>query len=254
MRKLIPDTNVMILNESHDLISNEKAFVKMDAGCVWVYLLEDGVRVGAAFAGPSRFAVDAIAETKIGAMGESMTGSLQGVQLYVGVVSLENLSKSADGSNLQKQGFQNTQSFIAEIESTMKDLLNGDHSQTKIDHKEPSQIFLGRDSEKVKLIIILSEKRGLVFTYGKQVFVLGDDNLVSVSKSGVVVSGKNGKQIIVGKGGIHGLDSFMDIGPIITESVTEAMKGLRGLKSLKSMKQTMKDFPYDNVDDFDWED
>jgi hypothetical protein len=254
MRKLIPDNNVMTITEDYDLISHEKAFVKMEAGCVWVYLLEDGVRVGAAFAGPSRFAVDAIAETKVGAMGESVTGSLTGVQLYIGAVPLENISKNAAGSDLQKQGFQDTQSFTSDVELAIKDQLNGDHVKTRIDQKEPAQIFLGRDSEKTKLVLVLSKKRGLVFTHGKQVFVLGDDNMVSVSKSGVVVTGKNGKQIVVGKGGIHGLDSFMDIGPIVTESVTEAMKSLKGLKSLKSMKQTMKGFPYDNVDDFDWED
>lgn len=254
MRKLTPDTNVMMLTESHDLISHEKAFVKMETGCIWVYLLEDGVRVGAAFVGPSRFAVDAIAETKFGAMGESVVGSLKGVQLYIGNVSMENISKGADGSDLQKQGFQNTQSLITEIDLAIKEHLNGDHSETKIDEREPSQIFFGRDSEKKKLILVLSEKKGLVFIHGKQVFVLGDDNMVSLSKSGVVVTGKNGKQIIVGKSGIQGLDSFMDIGPIVTESVTEAMKGLKGLKSLKSMKQTLKGFPYDNVDDFDWED
>jgi hypothetical protein len=254
MRKLIPDDNVMTITEDYDLISHEKAYVKMEAGCVWVYLLENGVRVGAAFAGPSRFAVDAIAETKVGAMGESVTGSLDGVQIYVGAMLLENLSKRADESDLQKVGFQDAKSFLSETESAIKDHLNGDQSETKIDQKEPAQIFLGQDLERTKIVLVLSKRRGLVFTYGKQVFVLGDDNIVSVSKSGVVVTGKNGKQIVIGKGGIHGLDSIVDIGPIITESVTEAMKSLKGLKSLKSMKQTMKGFPYDNVDDFDWDD
>jgi hypothetical protein len=254
MKRLIPDTNVMILTEDYNLISHDKAIVKLEAGCVWVHLLEDNRQVGAAFIGPSNFAVDAIAETKIGAMGESVTGSLEGVQLYIGNVSFESISKIAEDSDLQKQGFKDAQSFVVEIESTIKDQLNGDHSQTRIDQKEQSQIFFGRDSEKVKLIIVLSKEKGLVFTYKKQVFVLGDDSMVSVSKSGVIVTGKNGKQLIVGKSGIHGLDSIMDIGPIVTESVTEAMKSLKGLKSLKSMKQTMKDFPYDNVDDFDWDD
>ena len=254
MKKLIPDDNVMVTTEDLDLISHEKALVKMDAGCVWVYLLEEGVRVGAAFVGPSRYAVDAIAETKLGAMGESVSGALEGIQLYIGVVPLEAISKSADDSSLQQRGFHDRKSFLAEIESTIKDQLNGDRSQVKVDQKEKSQILFGRDIEKVKLILILSQKKGLVFTHGKQVFVLGDDNMVSVSKSGVAITDKHGKHIVVGKGGIHGIDSFVDIGPIITESVTNAMKSLKGLKSLKSMKQSMKGFPYDNVDDFDWDD
>jgi len=256
MERITPDNNVMVTTQEIDIISHEKAYVRMSEGCIWVYLLQDGVRVGVAFAGPSRFAVDAIAETDMGAMGESITGDLSGVQLFIGPSSLENISRSAESSDTKKQGFQDSEAFTKEIESTIHEHLNGENKKTKIDSKKDSKIFFGTDSNKKKLLLVLNEEKGLVFTYGKSVFVLDDDNLVSVSKSGVVVSSKEGKQIIVGKGGVSGLDNFLDIGPIITESVTSAMKSLKGLKSLKSMKHSMKGFPYawDNVDDFDWED
>lgn len=252
MKRITPDSNVMVTTQEIDIISHEKAYVKMDAGCVWVYLLEDGVRVGVAFAGPSRFAVDAIAETKMGAMGESISGELSGVQLFIGTTSLENISRNADSSDTKKQGFRDSEAFTKEIESTIDEHLNGANKKTKIDTKKDSKIFFGTDSNKKKLLLVLSEEKGLVFTYGKSVFVLGDDSIVSVSKSGVVVSNKDGKQIIVGKGGVVGLDNYLDIGPIITKSVAGAMQGLRGLMSMKSMKHTMGQ--WDNVDDFDWED
>ena len=254
MKNLIPDTDVRITNQDYELISHEKAYVKMDAGCLWVYLLEDDKRVGVAFVGPSSFAVDAIAETKMGAMGESVSGELLGVQLYIGASSLENLSQTATDSDLQAKGFTNSESFIDAIVSTIGEHLNGDDKTSRIDMKESSQIFFGKDSKGTKVLLVLSEKKGLVFIYGKQVFVVDDNNLVSVSKSGVAVTNSDGKQIIIGKGGIHGLDGLVDIGQIVNDSVSSAMKGLQGLKSLKSMKKTMKDFPYDNVDDFDWED
>lgn len=252
MKRITPDSNVMVTTQEIDIISHEKAYVKIDAGCVWVYLLEDGVRVGVAFAGPSRFAVDAIAETKMGAMGESISGELSGVQLFIGTTSLENISRNADSSDTKKQGFRDSEAFTKEIESTIDEHLNGANKKTKIDTKKDSKIFFGTDSNKKKLLLVLSEEKGLVFTYGKSVFVLGDDSIVSVSKSGVVVSNKDGKQIIVGKGGVVGLDNYLDIGPIITKSVAGAMQGLRGLMSMKSMKHTMGQ--WDNVDDFDWED
>jgi len=256
MKKIIPDNSVMVTSEEIEIISHEKVYVKMSAGCLWSYLLQDGVRVGVAFVGPSCFAVDAIAETDMGAMGESIKGELSGVQLFIGATSLENISKNAERPDTQSQGYQSAESFTKAIEATIHELINGENKQTKIDSKKDSQIFFGTDSNEKKMLLVLSEDKGLVFTYGKSVFVIGDDNLVSVSKSGVVVSSKEGKQIIVGKGGIVGLDNFLDIGPIITQSVTSAMKGLKGLKSLKSMKQTMKGFPYafDDVDSFDWED
>ena len=256
MKRITPDNSVMVTTQEIDIISHEKAYVRMSAGCVWSYLLQDGVRVGVAFAGPSRFAVDAIAETDMGAMGESITGNLSGVQLFIGPSSLENISKNAERSDTQNQGYQDSEAFTKAIETTILDHLNGDNKKTKIDSKKDSKIFFGTDSNNKKLLLVLSEEKGLVFTYNKTVFVLGDDNLVSVSKSGVFVSNREGKQIIVGKSGVVGLDNFLDIGPIITHSVSSAMRGLKGLKSLKSMKHTMRGFPYawDNVDDFDWED
>jgi len=256
MEKITPDTNVMVTTQEIDIISHEKAYVRMSARCVWTYLLQDGVRIGVAFTGPSRFAVDAIAETDLGAMGESITGELSGVQLFIGATSLENISKNAESSDTQKQGFRDSEDFTNAIETTIHEHINGENKKTTIDNKKDSKIFFGTDSNNKKLLLVLSKEKGLVFTYGKSVFVLGDDSLVSVSKSGVVVSNKEGRQIIVGKGGVAGLDNFLDIGPIITQSVTSAMKGLKGLKSLKSMKHSFKGFPYafDDVDSFDWED
>lgn len=256
MKRITPDSNVMVTTQEIDIISHEKAYVRMSPGCVWSYLLQDGVRVGVAFSGPSRFAVDAIAETDMGAMGESITGELSGVQLFIGPASLENISRNAERLDTQDQGYGDFEAFTKAIETAIHDHINGDSKKTTIDSGKDSKIFFGLDSNNKKLLLVLSEDKGLVFTYDKSVFVLGDDELVSVSKSGVVVSNKDGKQIIVGKGGVVGLDNFLDIGPIITESVTSAMKGLKGLKSLKSMKHSMKGFPYawDDVDDFDWED
>jgi hypothetical protein len=187
-------------------------------------------------------------------MGESIKGALVGMQLYVGTSSLESISRSADVTDLQNRGFDDAKMFAEEVKSTIKARINGDHGKIRLDSKEQSELLFGLDSSETKLLLVLNRKNNLVFTYGKQVFVLNDDNVVSVNKSGVVISGEDGKQIVVGKDGIYGPDGPLDIGPIVTESVTEAMKGLKGLKSLKSMKKTMREFPYVNVDDFDWDD
>ena len=252
MKRFTPDSTVMVTTQEIEIISHEKAYVRLEAGCVWSSLLEDGARIGVAFSGPSRFAVDAIAETKIGAIGESVTGTLVGVQLFIGPSSLENISKSADNSDLQNQEYSNADAFTKAVDSTIEDLVNNKDTKTRFDIKKETWIFFGKDSSEKKIILVLSEKKGLVFIYGKLVHVVGDDNLVSVSKSGVVVSNSDGKQLIVNKDGIIGLDSCVDIGPIVTRSVAGVMKGL---KSLKSMKYAMSSFPaYESVDDFDWKD
>ncbi len=254
MQNVKPDTKVMVITQEYEIISHEKAFAKMEAGCVWVYLQENDKRVGVAYAGPSRFAVDAIAETDMGAIGESVTGTLDGIQLFIGPSSLENISKSAERSDLQNQGFQDIGAFTEDIEVTIENHWNGDNKKTSIDSKDESKIFFGTDSEKTKVLLVLSEEKDLVFTHGKIVYVLGDDNMVSVSESGVVITNSDGKQLVVNKSGIRGLDSYVDIGPIVTKSVAGAMRGLRGLKSMKPMIHSMGCSPYENVNDFDWED
>jgi hypothetical protein len=246
----------MVTTQEIEIISHEKAYVRLEAGCVWSYLLEDGVRIGVAFSGPSRFAVDAIAETEMGAMGKSVTGILKGVQLFIGATSLENISKNADISDLQKQEFNNSDSFTSAVKSTIEDMLNGKDSETRFDKKEDNWIFFGNDHSEKKVLLVMSEKKGLVFIYGKLVHVVGEDNLVSVSDSGVVISNSDGKQLIVNKDGVTGLDHYVDIAPIVTKSVAGAMRGLKGLKGLKSVK-TWHPYTrgvYDSVDDFDWED
>jgi len=254
MKNLTPDTNVMVVAQEYDIISHDKAFVKMEAGCVWVYLLEDEKRVGIAYAGPSRFAVDAIAETARGAMGESVADALEGITLFIGSTSLENISKSAENTDFQKNGFSGTTAFTEAIDSTLKDRIHGDDTKTKFDTKENSKILFGFDTEKTRILLVLGENKGLVFTHGKLVYVLSDDNMVSVSKSGVVITQRDGKHLIVGKGGISGLDSYVDIGPIVTRSVAGAMRGLKGLKRMKPMMRSVSSYPYENVDDFDWKD
>jgi hypothetical protein len=255
MKRFTPDSIVMVTTQEIEIISHEKAYVRLEAGCVWSYLLEDGARIGVAFSGPSRFAVDAIAETKIGAIGESVTGTLVGVQLFIGPSSLENISKSADNSDLQNQEYSNADAFTKAVEFTIEDIVNNNDTKTRFNRKKETWIFFGKDSSEKKVLLVLSEKKGLVFIYGKLVHVVGDDSLVSVSKSGVVVSNSDGKQLIVNKDGIVGLDSCVDIGPIVTQSVAGAMKGLKSLKSLKSIKYGMSAFPaFSDLDSFDWDD
>ncbi len=254
MKNLRPDTNVMVVTQEYDIVSHEKAYVNMEAGCVWVYLLDEDQRVGVAYAGPSKFAVDAIAETSRGAIGESFVDSLDGITLFIGSTSLENISKKAESSDLHAVEFNDATVFVNEVENAINDHIHSDTKETKIDNKSDAKILFGTDPTKTKVLLVLSENEGLVFTHGKHVYVLGDDNMVSVGKSGVVITNRDGKQLIVSKGGIHGLGDLVDIGPIVTKSITGAMKGLKGLKGIKSGMRRASSYGYDNVDDFDWKD
>lgn len=254
MKYLKPDGAMMITEGSHELISTDKALLTLTEGVAWVYVVNNGNRVGIAFTGPSRLAVDAIAETDEGAVGKSVVTRLEGMQLYLGESQIERLSREVTDSELSALGFSGSDDFLGEVESLIKEKVNGD-SKVNVENQD-SKVLIGTGEDEKSIVLVIGHRKDdLVFTYGKNVFVVGDDEMVSVDKSGVRIRGKHGKNLEVTKDGIRGLDGLEDLGATIGEAVASAMSSFSSLKPLKSMR-AVRSIPqaWDNVDDFDWDD
>ncbi len=249
--KLTTDDKVMKNTNYFEIISHEKALVTLEPGCVWSYLKEDNENVGIAFAGPSRFAVDAIMETEYGAKGQSVSGNLSGIQVFIGRSSLESVSDSVSNSQLVQAGFKDMAAFKDAVEVKLHDMNSG---KGKIELSEPSDsgVFLGQDEGEKKIVLVAKEDN-LVFTYDKTVFTLGGDNMVSVTDSGVVIRKQGCRDLVIDKHGISGLEELRHIGPAVQQAVNSAM---RGIKKFKDVRIVADRFPraWDNVDDFDWDD
>jgi hypothetical protein len=244
MKNLKTSGPVMITMGSHELISTEKALVNLQEGCVWTYVVNNGDRVGLVFAGPGRLAVDAISETDAGAVGRSIVTRLEGFQLYLGETRIERLSREATDSELEHLGYSSSEGFLGEVDSFIKDKVNGDSN------------LIGTGENENSIVLVANEgKKDLVFSYGKNVYVVGDQEMVSVDKSGVRIEGKHGKTLSVSKNGFSGLEGLENLGEVISEAVSSAMSGLASIKPIKSMK-AVRSIPHawDNVDDFDWDD
>lgn len=254
MKNLKPDGAVMVSEGAHELISTDKALLTLTEGVAWVYVVNNGDRVGIAFAGPGRLAVDAITETDEGAVGRSVVMRLEGMQLYLGETQIERLSREATDSELSTIGYKSAEDFLSGVESLIKEKVNGDNKINIENHDSRVLIGTGED-EKSIVLVIGHRKDDLVFSYGKNVFVVGDDEMVSIDKSGVRIRGKHGKTLEVTKDGIRGLEGLENLGATIGEAVASAMSGLSSLKPLKSMR-AVRSIPHawDNVDDFDWDD
>ncbi|UCE10489.1 MAG: hypothetical protein JSW61_00760 [Candidatus Thorarchaeota archaeon] len=254
MKNLEIEDKVMITTSALELISHEMAIVELEPGCIWTGLLDKGMRTGVAFTGPSRFAVDAIAETDVGAMGRSFSGRLGGIQFYVGdTKAIEGISSDAREQQVAAFGFNSISEFLKEV-ARARDEYAGEHSKTDFERRD-GQIFLGKDEEDIEVILVVRE-RELIFVYDKNVFVIGENGLVSVSGDGVAVTNYDGKTITVTKDGIAGIDGLRDIGPRISRSVGHAMKDLKKLKKLKHIDYS---YPrsagyWDDIDDLDWHD
>ncbi|MGY5852075.1 MAG: hypothetical protein RTU92_00750 [Candidatus Thorarchaeota archaeon] len=267
MKDITLDNQVWIVRGTSHLFSGDKVIVEVQSGCVWVRLLQDEVPVGLAFVGPSRFVVDAIAETKEGAIGESVTRTLQGVQVYLGKAELEKISDRTSEAALKELGFDDEKSLLDSVNARISDM-RSNNRKIDIDDKG-GDILLGIDQDE-KDVIIVSKGKELVFVHDKQVAVLGGDNLVRVDKEGIAVGSKDGRTLTITRDGIRGLDEVVDIAPIVRGAMLSAMSGLRGLKSLKRLKKAKhvsghyghrhyygpgyRYGAYESVDDFDWDD
>jgi hypothetical protein len=254
MKNLKSEGTVRITEGSHELISTDKALLTLTEGVAWVRVVNNGDRVGIAFAGPSRLAVDAIAETDAGAVGKSVVTRLEGMQLYLGETQIERLSREATASDLAPLGYDGSDEFLIEVDSLIKDKVNGD-SKINIENQE-SNVLIGAGEAKKSIVLVVGDRKNdLVFTYGNNVFVVGDNEMVSVDKSGVRIKGKHGKTLSVTKDGISGIEGLENLGETIAEAVSSAMSGLASIKPFKSLK-AVRSIPHawDNVDDFDWDD
>jgi hypothetical protein len=221
----------MATTSTVDLISHEKANVKVEPGCAWTYLLHDGERVGIAYSGPSKFTVDAITETGTGAVGRSVSGPLKGVQIYIGKTTIESVSGSASDNVLNDCGYADATAFLRAVNDAMERRLDGGR-KVRI-AKQDDAILLGM-SEQERPITLLVRPSGIVFMKDSNVFVEEDGRTVSVGKSGVAFRNKDGRSIVLAGDGIMDMEGLGRIGPMLGRAMgmmcgPGSFKALRGL-------------------------
>ncbi|MHA2141873.1 MAG: hypothetical protein ACXADD_10260, partial [Candidatus Thorarchaeota archaeon] len=179
---------------------------------------------------------------------------LEGIQLFLGETQIERLSREATDPELADLGYSSSESFKNAVESVIQDKVNGDN-KVNVENQD-CRVLLGTGEDEKSIVLVVSAgKRNLVFSYGKNVYVVGEQEMVSVDKSGVRIEGKHGKTLSVTKDGISGLEGLENLGDVISEAVSGAMSGLASIKPIKSMRPIRSSsYAWDNVDDFDWDD
>lgn len=245
------DATVNVTTTNLDIISMENVLVTLDPGCLWSYLLKDGVRVGIVFEGPARFAVDAITETSAGAIGKSYTGNLEGIQFYIGdATKMEPSSMSATQDHLASLNYSDPSAFVAAVETVQEEHFGGS-TRMEISDESDGHVLFGRDENNEKIILVVKDD-SLVFTYGERVFVLGEDGFVSIGEDGIAVSRQDGEEVLIGRDGLVDLGH---LGPRISRSVGHAMRDMKKLKGLKALKHVHRHTHHgDDLDELDWDD
>ncbi len=262
--KLVVDDRIKKTREEFKLIDSEKALVTIRPETLWAFVKQGEDNVGVAFHGSAKFAIDAIVETESGAYGEAISGELDGIQLYLGAHEFERVSEEAADSDLDNYGYPSNFAFRNAAEEKLD--FNSKTHKDKIDIRGDGGILIGDDKHDTKIVLVASHDN-TVFTYGKRVFVLNDDKMVSVTKDRIAIGGGGKRTIVIDEDGLQGLEELKNLGPTIGRAVSSAMRGISQAtrhigRDLRSIDDThryhrprySKYGTWDNVDEFDWDD
>ena len=251
MKDIEIDEMVMVTNDRFVLFDHEKAIVSLEPRCIWSYLKEEERIVGIAFTGTAKFAVDALIETGDGVVGESKSGSLHGVQLFLGQTEIESKSADITQGTIEECGYSNVEEYHGAIQKRLDKILS--EKNTSFHSNKESMIFLGMDADEIEVVLVKGNK-GLVFTHDKVVSVIGRDGLVSVDRGRIAIGGPRRKTLIIDEDGIKGLDELSHIGDCIGRRMSEAVaQKLHHIRIPRVVGSTHYDSTHDNLDDFDFD-
>ncbi|MHA1770959.1 MAG: hypothetical protein ACTSYL_07300 [Candidatus Thorarchaeota archaeon] len=182
------DESIMVTSRSCQPILAEKAVVELQPGSLWTRVLRDDEVVGIIFAGEAHFAVDAIAETPAGAVGESITDDLEGCQLVLGDLDIVDASREASEDDLHTNGFDTAASFLEKARSILND---AQLRKARIPSNH-GRVLIGHTLTNSSLVLVVSKDK-LVFVYRDRTFVVTDDTLIEVRKDRLRVYGRHGR-------------------------------------------------------------
>ena len=251
MKDIQIDGNVMVTTDAFSLVDHEKAIVSLEPGCIWSYLKQDERIAGIAFTGTAKFAVDAFIETGDGVIGESKSGSLHGIQLFLGQTEIESKSVDITQGTVEEFGYSSVEEYHGAIQKRLDDKFSG--TDSSFDGDLDSMIFLGMNADEKEIVLVKGNK-GLVFTHYKSVSVISGDGLVSVDRGRIAISGGGRKPLIIDEDGIKGLEELSHIGDRIGKRMSEAVeRRLHHIHVPRVVGHTHHVSTYDNIDDFDFD-
>jgi hypothetical protein len=231
-----------VVESNQNLISSERVVVELNPGCVWIPLLLKDERVGIAFTGSSHFAVDAITETDEGAMGESVSGTFGGIQIYLGQSDPASGSRTASQDDIRPTGYVDLTDLVNAAKMTIERELNRSRFGRDVRNGD---VLVGKDSESKSMVLLLRGDN-MVFTYDKLVYVVSDDGMITVGKKGLAVSGRHGRALIVSKDGkFRGLDCLDSLPDLMESAVCRAIGDISGRRGRRRHLHIVDDFDED---------
>lgn len=226
MIEVNPNTGVKVVVDPIEVISTEKVLVKIQPGCLWTELVQDGRQIGAVIHGPAEYAFDAIAETEEGALGKSFRGDMGGFKIYVGGTDLHGSSREASHEELLTRDFSSSEAFIESAGGALG-LHNMHHDSDIKSSGSPGEGVVIWSDDGVKKNVITAKGDSLVLVKDKTVYTLSDESYVMVENGKVSIRGPRGRRLVIDERGIRQPEELRDLGPRIAREVKESLQDLK---------------------------
>lgn len=199
LKKYELDDTVSKVSKEVRLLQTEKGIVELGENALAVLIMLDEIPKGCVFHGQGRLLIDAIVETREGAVGKPIDRELNEPFLMLGdTEDIQKYLTNADEEEFAKMGYENQQRFIAKAEDLRRRFFNGGMQEREASDAEHGSIFAfpNVDSE---LDILVARGSKLVYNAKSTIFVSNKDKTVLKSPGEVIVS-SNGKSVIIKKG------------------------------------------------------
>jgi len=190
------DCAVSKATEDVTLWDMEKGLVEISKSTLATSVTLENRRRGYVFHGRGRLLLDAIVETKEGAVGRSIEKQLIRPFLMLGdAEKIQTNLAEANEEDLEERGYENQKEFLAKAEELCDRFLKKG-SRDYISSESDSHVIFAFQEEDTELNVLVAGGPKLVYTAKDLTFVSVGDRVV-LRIPGEVVCSNNGKSVIV---------------------------------------------------------
>ncbi len=191
MESFTIDNEIWVLTQPSTIMTTENAVLQMDEGALWASVRKGNAVAGVAILGSGRFALDAIVETDMGAVGKSIETAIAGMQIVLGIPSVEEQSRAATEDDLARAGIHGTSEFL----DLALQLLDDESLQRVKSRGDRHTRLIVGSGDQGRWLVLAHDIYGTVFVRDDETIAIARGAFVHVRGNEVQVTLRNGHRL-----------------------------------------------------------
>jgi len=194
-RKYQLDKTIFKITKTVTLWKTERGLIEINENTLALPIKHENQRKGFIFHGHGKLLLDAIIETKKGAVGKSIEKEINEPFLMLGnVEEIQQNLCTANNEDLTKMGYENPERFIAKAEALYGRFL----VNIRLGSPCEEELIFAFQNKTSKLEILVAKGSKLVYRAKDIIFVSSKDKVI-LKSPGKVALLRNGKSVIIQK-------------------------------------------------------